>query len=434
MLLDVCHPLLTGATCALNENSISQTIAIDRADDSDESHNFPIFFAADWINCCKIWTEETSICVHKAHDAARCIPEKGFSALIPARYCSANELMHNGVHWTQRNPVTHSICPQFCNNPPTVLINNDLRTAESVEGHQLVFLASLKHVSLLRQQFNNAWLAGAQSITFSSNSHHRYPLYSEQLLGHLSNAIHKMQKWAPAYERLEEVSQNGDICAVLAEVVWECFNNIPWDSSIPGLGQAVSLHTQDLTSLLSTDWLNDELINGGLNFIMRQLPVDTYVRLMNCYSIEVLKNARKRGKIKATYLWGINIAIHIGDVDELYLPVNISRCHWTVLKIDLCEFTYCYADSLDADAEPPVEIIDLLEWWLNQIQAEGEVVNRNVTGTIRLIPLESQFVVARQTDSHSCRVCVISTIASEVLKYELWTKETSHQHHLEWFL
>ncbi|KAH9933100.1 hypothetical protein B0H21DRAFT_835847 [Amylocystis lapponica] len=200
-----------------------------------------------------------------------------------------------------------------------------------------------------------------------------------------------------------------------------------WDSRAPGFSSAVDLRTMDLATLLSHDWLDDELINAGLDFVMCQLDENSRVRLVNCLFIQMLTTAEACCEYRPCSPSSLDLAIQANKVDELFLPLHVHGNHWTLLHLDLAAFTFSYADSRDPHASPPANTIHLLEWWLRILRPHFSVMKLSLASTPRL-------TAPVQTDSGSCGIVVLSTIASELLGYEPWTQKSYAVHRLQWFL
>ncbi|KAI0761228.1 hypothetical protein BC629DRAFT_1597370 [Irpex lacteus] len=103
--------------------------------------------------------------------------------------------------------------------------------------------------------FNAAWLGGAQSLSLRADSPHESPLYPEKSsIAWFSGARHS----APAAS------------STLAVECQETFEVLP--SSGPVIGfSPVHLTMHGLSRLLSNRWLDDEIMNAGLNYILRDL-------------------------------------------------------------------------------------------------------------------------------------------------------------------
>jgi Ulp1 family protease len=190
-----------------------------------------------------------------------------------------------------------------------------------------------------------------------------------------------------------------------------------------GLSSAVHLTTQDLALFLSSQWLNDEMINAGTDYILRRLKPGSRVRILNCLFIQALGNHRaQRETYTPPTFSSIERAIRAGIVDVVWFPLHVGGNHWTLLKIDLVSRTIVYADSLYG--LPPIDELALVQWWLKSLLSISEDFS----------VIEPDFVCPRQQDGHSCGIIILSILASVLLQYEPWIPAHAQAHRMEWFL
>jgi hypothetical protein len=83
------------------------------------------------------------------------------------------------------------------------------------------------------------------------------------------------------------------------------------------------LTTKDLASFLSDDWLNDEMMNAGTDFITRQLGHESRARVVNVRS--------RHHTYRTKHPHPLDQLITEGRVDILYLPVHVNGNHWTLI-------------------------------------------------------------------------------------------------------
>ncbi|KAJ7036205.1 hypothetical protein C8F04DRAFT_875622, partial [Mycena alexandri] len=210
--------------------------------------------------------------------------------------------------------------------------------------------------------------------------------------------------------------------ADLIDPVNEClamFEYLPWDTIVPGLSSAVQLTTEDLASFLSNAWLNDEMINAGVDYILQRVGPGSRIRILNCLFIQSLRNAHgKQTNYHPPSFSPIERAIHANFV---WFPLHISGNHWTLLKIDLLTKTIAYADSLGGTFLK--EELALVRWWLKGL---GDCAKFEV--------IKPDFPCPRQHDSSSCDIIVLSILASVLLNFDMWTSETAQAQRTKWFL
>ena len=152
-------------------------------------------------------------------------------------------------------------------------LRHDLRSA-------LVNTKALEH---LRQNFDNAWLAGAHSIILPSDPSQRYPLWTENALNLLEISETKQMMWVRSADWLYKVSLTTASSYALAE---GCITNscevIPCDEPVPGPSPCVALRSLHLAKYASNEWVDDEIMNAELDFITRQLSEGSRTLVANC--------------------------------------------------------------------------------------------------------------------------------------------------------
>ncbi|KAG7095216.1 hypothetical protein E1B28_005991 [Marasmius oreades] len=112
------------------------------------------------------------------------------------------------------------------------------------------------------------------------------------------------------------------------------------------------------------------------------------------------------------------------ELDNLYLPLHINGNHWTLLELNLSDHTISYADSLTpSTARPPNDVVKILCWWL-----DGLGIRKPQPAVVA-----PAFSVARQQDSFSCGVIVLSTLAQILLGRAAWAPDYASDHRMEWF-
>ena len=255
------------------------------------------------------------------------------------------------------------------------------------------------------------------------------PLWFENLIGKLEAPIRIQHRWFAAVEWLK-MHSSASLGIHDIDLILECrkiWAEIPWDAKVPALGAAVHITTEDLARFLSDEWLNDDMINAGADYISRQLGRSSRSRIVNCLLSQSLQNMRA---LVQQYMprkpTRLDKEISAGLVDILYLPLHVFGNHWTLLRVDLVEGTFIYHDSLRPLATPPQATIDLITWWLDSILPDSRRM------TFRLA--EDTFTIPSQGDDHSCGIVILSTLAWILLHYNHWSQETAAAERMEWFI
>ncbi|KAJ7652490.1 hypothetical protein DFH06DRAFT_1331114 [Mycena polygramma] len=366
----------------------------DDDDLSSDADGGPVSMS-DWMGTGKTWSEQVPSIIKYALKQDRVVPLDARQSVIPDEKVSVSDVLFEALP----PPESDSVPASFSMEP------------ENMEGTSTYWYHSLTSavpfLPALRAGFNNAWLAGAKSISFPHLPDKRYPLWTENFLSDIQSFIQKRSRWQRAREWL-----------MLAGVGY-----LPWDGIVAGLSPAVHLTSQDLASFLGTDWLNDDMINAGVDYILRRLEPWSRIRILNCLFSQSLANAHAAGgSYRPRRFSPIDKAIQAGKVDTIYFPLHVTNNHWTLLKIDLVSNTIAFADSLGGSV--PSDKLALVRWWLKSLLPDSPHFS--------LVPPD--FPCPRQRDGHSCGIIVLSMLATILLGYDPWTPEHADCYRLQWFL
>jgi Ulp1 family protease len=178
-----------------------------------------------------------------------------------------------------------------------------------------------------------------------------------------------------------------------------------------------------LASFLSDQWLDDEMINAGSDWILRQLDASHRTDIINCLHIQQLQHVRL---VEATYLprTRLDQLITAQHVDILFLPLHVFGNHWTLLRIDLSDSTYSYADCLYNRTSPPTSTLGLIQWWLTSL----------LSNTPILQPVPFELELPCQLDGFSCGVIVLDIMAALLLQSPIWEPNRAAVQRMAWFL
>ncbi|KAJ7736423.1 hypothetical protein B0H16DRAFT_1730764 [Mycena metata] len=406
-----------GGTGTRSASDNSEPIDVTLTSDDDDGPQ--TFDPAVWIHRGKVWSDAFPAVVKRARNAARSVPQEIRDSVIPNPKLTVNELLALET----ASPVVPSpgdYEARYTTQPESMATATPAAWRDSL-------ISAIPFLAEVRTSFNDAWLSGATSIRFP-HLPNLYPMWAENLLFDIKSYFHKRCRWSDAVKWLDNAARHTGNSAHgqldrLIDACRDMLDVIPWDSTVPGLSRSVHLTSQDLAQFLSAEWLNDEMINAGVDYILRRLEPGSRVRILNCLFIQALGNARAQATTWAPATWSpIEKAIRAGDVDVVYFPLHVSGNHWTLLKIDIVAKTIQYADSLHGLA--PRDEVALVQWWLKSLLSHSE----------DFVLIEPTFPYPRQYDSHSCGIIVLSTLAYLLLNYDLWSSERAQCERMEWFL
>ena len=234
--------------------------------------------------------------------------------------------------------------------------------------------------------------------------------------------------WVRSADWLYKVSSTTASSYALAEGCIDSWEVIPWDEPVPGFSPCVALHSLHLAKCASNEWVDDEIMNAGLDFITCQLGEGSRILVANCLLLPYLRISWQRGQYRSPCGSRLDAAVIADTVDEIHFPVHVHGNHWTLLTLNVHDCSYSYTDSRDPDAMPPTDVPDLLVWWLRSL---SHSLYTNTTAELFLD--EAPYDAPSQTDNHSCGIVVLSTLAAYLLEYEPWSQDEAATHRLLWY-
>ncbi|VDC03846.1 unnamed protein product [Peniophora sp. CBMAI 1063] len=292
-----------------------------------------------------------------------------------------------------------------------------------------IYEAALRHTTRLVSTIQDLIANGARALEIAPRQ--CLPLWGTDVVQRLQPSADRLEWWHDADDFLKQFEdaapqgafKNSFVLAVLQARGY--LLTLPHDVEVAGRGGAVHLQARDLASFLSHRWLNDDMINAGLDWLVHALGPTTTTAIANCYWLESLRSARAQGF--ATYaLRSSRLAalLRTGRMRVLEIPLHIHGNHWAGLHVNLTDCTYSYRDGLYASAHPSQEDLDLVQWALSSL-LPGPVP--------QLTPSTRPLVSPRQRDHHSCGILYLSTLSHELLGDQPWRQATADLWHLEWF-
>ena len=394
---------------------------VEEVYDTDDEVNPSQFLEEEWIGCGRSWNISMPGFVKRQRNTARIIPPEVAAAVILPISSSVADLL------AQPDPNTHvsaASSPSYSTTLSNLII--DVHDPIGFSTFLSLVFSCIAHHTRLRDTFNDAWLSGSRSITLSL---HSVPLWTERLVADLRSYTIIYNRWSDASRWLSGLPRTTRRMRDLIEDCESIMEAIPYEGTVPGLSEATVLSTHDLSLFLSNEWINDEMINTGSQYILHQLGARNRRRIVNCLLVGSLKTQFSRSeRYQPRHTSSLDHLISAGSLDKLLFPPHISGNHWTLLEIDLLAQTYSYADSLSAKARPPSSTLRVLEWWINQLS------DVPTTPPPMLKCITPKFAIPHQRDSFSCGVVVLSTMANYLLNYTPWTTETYAEERMEWFI
>lgn len=401
--------------------------------DSTADYSKDVDFLEKWVGCNKLWDDSAvPDSIKSARNAAREVPSWALRACTPTPDVTVAAVLKNFVPppntCTSHYESSYLSSPNsfYSVDPPDTLCSEE-KSGADVARLSLCISTSRIGPTTLHSMFNQEWLAGKQSIHFPSLSPFRFPLWMEKLVQEVNIFTAKRMAWSKAVDWLHGMDEQTTIDARTLSLAVQCrqrIADIPWNSVVPGFSAGVHLVTRSLSSLLGYDWLDDEIINAGGEYITRQLGLKSRSHIVNCLLPIQLDNMRARSTTYSpSKVRTLDTRIRAHELDRLFIPLHVHGNHWTLVIFDLKSRTYMYADSRDASAQVPRQSINILRWWI-----EALLPGRSFAS------VPADFTVPQQLDFNSCGVVVLSIMAYLLLGYDQWSQNFCDTFRMLWFL
>lgn len=358
--------------------------------------------------------------VEEARNHARRIPQVLRNTWIPSSSITVASLLANS---STSVPLITPMA-EFSLDSPNILLDATI-SSDTPLPNELQVLPSPPDLQQLRLSFNDAWLAGARSITLTSYPTLRFPLWMERLLGELSVVDFLRRSWSRSLSWLVPYTKRPNrVAQELSRKCQDRLERLPFNEHVRGQAGNSILQTRDLTLLLGPHWLDDEVLNAGCDWVMQQSPHsgDTSLVLSSHYINSISNRVtdhdipfhlRKKSVIEQR--------IATGSISFIFIPINIENRHWTLVKVDCATSTLAYGDSLDERATIPPAIRTLLLHWLTDLLPQARFT-------------DAPLIVPQQQDGHSCGVIVMTEIAHHCLGLPSFEPKQPESVRMEWFL
>lgn len=308
------------------------------------------------------------------------IPQGVLGRFVPDRNTSVTLALadHPPMSRAARPLYFDGECPVFVTDEPNSLLMpaDDVDSARELARFHLDLVWASRHAVALRRQLADVTSQGFRALRVSSTL--RLSLWVVPLLDQIQPVQELLRRWDEARTWL----QHGGVSETEVQSIEEAralFNEIPWSARVPAGNPAVHLSTLELASFLSSRWLNDEMINAGLDWTIRRMaaqaatqgvPVST--GRASVYLLPSFTNARAmRPSYQPRMSSALDRGIQTGEITTFSVPANPGGNHWAAYHVSVTEWTYTYVDSLGGNANP--RDVQLLNWYLREFRPGGRV-------------------------------------------------------------
>lgn len=379
-----------------------------------------LFNPDEWIGKGKTWSATLPPHVQLAFADVQSIPAWILN-FIPQPHVSVSDLQAIALPSSTSAFIT--LLPSA--SPPTVFINPAI--PDNLLDHPIFFGGKAALTAFDKVGLEQAWLSGCKSIGFAGHSD-RYPLWVRNFVQEIHVYRADRACWESAQKWLEATAlvQSDSIPVETPDIVDECHTRlaaVPWRGDITGFGKGVQFTYKHLALFLSNEWLDDEMINAGSDWIRRQVGARRRTEIANCLHIQQLQHVHTEN-IPYIARTRLDHLISAHNVDIIFLPLHVFGNHWTLLRVDLSNATYSYADCLHHEFSLPRSTLNLVQWWISSLLPH--------IPHLQSVPFD--FDLPQQRDGFSCGIIVLDLMATILLQHSLWNPQSAAVRRMEWFL
>ncbi|KAF8706731.1 Ulp1 protease family, C-terminal catalytic domain, partial [Rhizoctonia solani] len=291
---------------------------------------------------------------------------------------------------------------------------------------QLLKLSKYLHDIKAYSAFASVVLPRSFKILDSSGTVYA-PLWIPHVWISLRRFISQVRSWSAVINELKRASQSPCAHSDIASIALAGLNALEVDGPISALKP---FRTHSLTRFRNNKKLSDEHINTGGQYINSHPNRLQTLHVLDSHFLRYLESQLPNLSISTTHGRSHSVGLLIARkaVNELFIPVDRSS-HWTLIHANIQSQTYSNADTLCPENLSGSEsTIQLINHWLSIVCGKQIVLK----------PVARPFPLSKQTDSTSCGVAVLSTMAHYALQgtsvFDAWDQSASYIHRLKWLL
>jgi hypothetical protein len=257
----------------------------------------------EWIGVGKIYplSGEVPAIIEVARSKLLAVPSI-YSSYIPSPKISITDFLKTKLPVQSSALIMHATAGTFSKEEP----NEDITCLKTRPIPPKAWLEQLE------KDFGQAWFNGARSIEDKRYKKSRLQLFALTYWKEMRIIIEKRAMWQAADEWLARWGKSGELLEE-ADRTREMMTCLTWGFDITALGARCS--KQNLTVLLSDNWIGGETIDMMMFYLAAQVCLDTKLR-------------------KTTVIGALNLQIHIncghktGDYSKGSVPLsaNIQNC------------------------------------------------------------------------------------------------------------
>ena len=298
---------------------------------------------------------------------------------------------------------------------------------------------SEKVLKKLNKAIGQMWFDGASSIVDPrfNNGAERFPLWVLSLWNDMQKVVGDQKRWQSSVRWLELATHPKDIVAQVKHLI----KRLPWNKPLRSTGAT----TLEFAGFLGVSWLLDTQINLMVNVLQNRMKTEEHTKGVLIEPLTLSWELISVGKgwtepLTSSYLSRLANQVQAG-ITTIWFPINVNNNHWIVGRVDFKNHTFTFGELqphmmrdeknllvlgdsmvMSGVAPPPDEVLKGLRKWFNERFGW------------KLMNMGNTLKRPHQTDTYSCSICAMSTIAHGVFGDTLWQQHNASTHRIGWLL
>ena len=251
-----------------------------------------------------------------------------YSSYIPDPKMSITDLLKTKLPAQSLALIVHSAAGAFSKEEP----NDDITCLKTRPIPPKAWLEQLE------KGFGQAWFNGSRSIEDKRYKNSRLPLFALTYWKEMKVVIEKRAMWKAADEWLARWGKSGELLEA-ADRARDMMSCLTWGFDITALGALCP--KENLTTLLSDNWIDDETINMTMFHLAAQVRLDAELQkttVVASLNLQLqINHAFKTGDYRrqsVPLLFRYTELFKENKRTYLYFPAHIGGNHWVPFFVD----------------------------------------------------------------------------------------------------
>ncbi|KAF9780748.1 hypothetical protein BJ322DRAFT_1011530 [Thelephora terrestris] len=379
-------------------------------DPIDLTSNSP-FYPSIWIGVEKTFSDSLPPEVLDAKQITLEIPET-FHTFFPLPTTRVSDFIHWNLPFQSDGINLYETTQWFSNDLPHT--DPSLLLARSIPP--VIILKALDAAA------GQMWMDGSRSVVDPrfNNGEDRFPLWVLSLWNEARKLAECQDQWRRSVRWLDSLTHPVELVACARSIVGRLSLNAPLRSR-----GATSLA---LAGFLGAAWLSDIQIDMMIDTLRERMRIEERAEEAiiesAVFSREIWLVSKGTKEPTSKFLSRVTDQIRGTHAKALWFPIYVDNCHWIAGRVDFERRTFAFGDSMvvHRNVPPPQEALNGLGQWLEATLGwkpanEGNILER-----------------PHQTDTVSCSVCTLNTIAHNIFGDPLWEQRNAAVHRVSWLL